>query len=282
MNLLKAISTATMLATLLALAACRSSQSATTGRDAATQAEMQAEAYRNKVTANAQGANTLTARIKLNLNLDGRDLSAGGSLRMKRDDVVQLSVTFLGAEVARLEFSPKEVLLIDRFNKQFVRAAYEQVDFLRNAGLDFYAVQALFWNELFVPGEKTLTRDGLARFGVSAAGEHTLLSLTDAPKLEYHFLTLTKDAAIDRLTVKGKSTADSGQLTWRYEDFTTLNGKPFPTKMSVALTGMGRDGGFALTLSKLGNTDGWETHTQPSSKYKERDANALFRQLMGM
>lgn len=267
---------------LLALAACRSAQPATAGGDAAARAEMQAEAYRNKVAANAQGASTFTARVRLSLNLDGRDLSAGGNLRMKRDDVVQLSVTFLGAEVARLEFSPREVLLIDRFNKQFVRAAYEQVDFLRNAGLDFYAVQALFWNELFVPGEKTLTHDGLARFGVSSAGEHTLLSLTDAPRLEYHFLTLTRDAVIDRLTVKGKNAADSGQLTWRYEDFTTLDGKPFPTKMSVALTGMGRDGGFALTLGKLGNADGWETHTQPPAKYKERDANVLFRQLMGM
>jgi len=282
MNLLKTLFPAIVLAALSALSACRSPQSATAGRDAAARSEMQAEAYRNKVTANAQTARTLTARVKLSLSLDGRDLSAGGSLRMKRDDVVQLSVTFLGAEVARLEFSPKDVLLIDRFNKQFVRATYDQVDFLRHAGLDFHAVQALFWNELFLPGNKPLTHDGLARFSVSSAGAHTLLSLTDAPGLEYHFLTVTKDAAIDRLTVRGKNPAARGELTWRYEDFTTFNGKPFPTKMSVALTGMGRDSGFSLTLSKLGNADGWETHTQPSSKYKERDANALFRQLMGM
>lgn len=282
MNLLKAIPPAIVLAVLSTLSACRSSQSATAGRDAAARAEMKAEAYRNKVTANAQRVNTLTARVKLNLNLDGRDLSAGGSLRMKRDDVVQLSVSFLGAEIARLEFSPRDVLLIDRFNKQYVRAAYDQIDFLRNAGLDFHAVQALFWNELFLPGNKPLTHDGLARFGVSSAGDHTLLSLTDAPELEYLFLTVTKNAAIDRLTVRSKNPATRGELTWRYEDFTTLNGKPFPLKMSVALTGMGRDSGFALTLSKLGDSDGWETHTTPSSKYKERDANALFRELMGM
>lgn len=282
MKTLKALTHAALLATLLALAACRSHQAATEGGNADAQAEMQAAAYRSKVTANAQKANTLTARIKLNLTLDGRDLSAGGNLRMKRDDVVQLSVTFLGAEVGRLEFSPKEVLLIDRFNKQFVRATYEQVDFLRNAGLDFYAVQALFWNELFVPGDKAVTHDALARFRVSSAGDHTLLSITDAPGLEYHFLTVTKDAAIDRLTVRSKDTASAGQLTWRYEDFGMFNGKPFPAKMSVALTGVEREGGFTLTLSKLANNDGWETHTTPSSKYKERDANALFRQLMGM
>jgi len=281
MKLQKSISLLAAAGLLLTTTACRSQQAVTEAAPAVTDTASPA-AYCKKVSANAQTVRTLTARIRIDLNVDGTDLSGNGTLRMKRDDVVQLSVTFLGMEVGRLEFSPDGVLVIDRLHKQYVRAAYGQVDFLRNAGLDFYAVQALFWNELFLPGEKTVTDRGLARFRTSAAGDHTLLWLTDAPKLNYRFLTVTSTGSIDRLTVDSKREGESGELTWRYADFTAFNGKPFPTKMSVAASGAGRQGGFTLSLGKLGCGDDWNAHTQPPAKYKERDANVLFRQLMGM
>lgn len=263
------------------LTACRSTQGAAGGNDAGSDAPA-AGAYIKKVRTNAQTAATVTARVKLELKVDGRDLSASGNLRMKRDDVVQLSVTFLGIEVGRLEFSPDGVLIIDRANKQYVRADYRQVDFLRRAGLDFYAVQALFWNELFVPGERQVSQAALARFRTATSGSHTLLSLTDAPALDYEFLTLTESGAIDRLTVREKGKAGDAPLSWQYGDFGTLAGKPFPTRMSLSVNAAGRQGGLTLSLSKLANAAGWEAHTTPSAKYKERDANALFRQLMGL
>lgn len=73
-----------------------------------------------------------------------QNLSVGGTLKMKRDDVVQLSLTVLGIEVGRLEFTPKDVLIVDRVNKQYVRARYDQVAFLQTADLDFYAFSRCF------------------------------------------------------------------------------------------------------------------------------------------
>ena len=66
----------------------------------------------------------------MDINLGQKDLSVNGTLRMKRNDVVQLSLTFLGMEVGRMEFTPSDVLIIDRFNKQYVRASYDEVSFL--------------------------------------------------------------------------------------------------------------------------------------------------------
>jgi hypothetical protein len=50
-------------------------------------------------------------------------------------------------EVARLEFTPQEVLLIDRVNKQYVRAKYEEVNFLKRNDISFQALQKRFWDE---------------------------------------------------------------------------------------------------------------------------------------
>ena len=214
----------------------------------------------------------------MDLNAGGSSLSAGGTLRMKRDDVVQLSLTFLGLEVGRLEFTPDGVLIVDRMNKQYVRAAYTDVSFLRQAGLDFYTLQALFWNELFVPGQRRADA-AAGRFRISASGDHTLLSLTDAPGLDYSFLAQTATGCVDRVYVTPRDGQD-GQFTWTYADFTAVGGKPFPTTMTCAVTGTGKDVGFTLRLSRIGNDSGWPTRTEVSDKYTRRDADEILRRLI--
>lgn len=139
----------------------------------------------------------------MSLNAGGKDISAGGTLRMKRDDVVQLSLTFLGFEVARMEFSPNDVLLIDRYNKRYVRAKYSDMKFLQQAGLDFNALQALFWGELFRPGHESVGNG--SDFQLASSGSHTLLSLNNTPQLKYVFSTLTEQAVIDGMTAQNKT-----------------------------------------------------------------------------
>lgn len=266
---------------LFALASCKTAQQATTERGTTAPAANHALAYAKTVVATAQTSPCLTAKINMQLDAKGKSITCGGSLRMKRDDVVQLSLTFLGMEVGRMEFSPADVLIIDRFHKQYVRAKYADVSFLAGAGLDFYALQSLFWNELFVPGQKDVTT-ALPRFTTASAGDHTLLQLTDAPKLDYGFLTITASRLIDRLTVEAKSGSDKGQFVWRYGDFTKFNGKQFPTTMQVNFNGAGQNAGFTLSLSRLGTDSDWEPHTTVSSKYTERKVEEVLGRLTSL
>ncbi len=277
---------ATALLIIVAFTGCRSSREVGKSRETTTLTPSQKETntvsaqYVKRVKANAQTAQTLTARVKMEINGAGKSLSVSGTLRMKRDDVIQLSLTMLGFEVARMEFSPKEVLLVDRYNKQYVRAAYTDVSFLRQAGLDFNTLQALFWGELFVPGQTSVGTG--ERFRISASGGHTLLSLTDTPKLEYAFLTATSTACIDRVTVQSNNAATPGKFEWAYADYTTVGGKPFPGRMSCNVTGLKSDAGFTLLLSKIGNNKDWDTHTRLSDKYTERGADELLGKLLGL
>ena len=51
-------------------------------------------------------------------------MSVGGTMKMKTHERVQVSLLMpiLRTEVARIEITPDEVLLVDRMNRRFVRA----------------------------------------------------------------------------------------------------------------------------------------------------------------
>ena len=49
-------------------------------------------------------------------------------------------------------------------HKEYIKADYTQVDFLKKQGISFYSLQALFWNQLLLPGERTVKESDLKKF----------------------------------------------------------------------------------------------------------------------
>ena len=144
--------------TLYSLLVCLSVVLLTTGCKSSSavskESPLSSAAYVKTLATKNVPSQTFSAKTDVELSLKGKKVNVNGSLKMKRDALVQLSFTFLGFEVGRMEFTPTEVLLVDRANKRYVRASYDEVEVLKQAGLDFSTLQALFWNEIFVPGQK--------------------------------------------------------------------------------------------------------------------------------
>lgn len=229
------------------------------------------EAYKQKVIANNQTAKAVTGKMKLGLKVGDKDIDLNGTLKMKRDEVIQLSLSFFGMEVARMEFATDNVLILDRFHKQYARVPYNKIDFLKSANLDFHALQSIFWNEIFVPGQHDIP---LKDFTVAESGDHTLLSLKTAPMLNYGFLTATKTALLKRTTISPKNLDNQDNLVCRYGDFVKLGNHNFPSTIAVTFTG-GKSYTLNMTLSSLNNDENWTTYTQVSSKYSEMNINKL-------
>lgn len=238
----------------------------------------EAAAYTAKVAHNRLKNDYLTASVKASVSGSGMNLSAGGMLRMKRDDVIRLSLRVIGIEVGLLEFTPQDVLIIDRFHKQYIRASYSEVSFLRAAGLDFYALQSLFWNELFVPGSRDVSKQA-ARFRVHAVPGGYTLTLNDTPQLTYTFSAPAATPVVRRLTVKGKEAGQRGAFDWTYGGFKPVGGRPFPTTMKMQVSGTGKDIGLDLTLSNLKHDRDWETRTTVSSRYSRRSVDEVLKGL---
>lgn len=98
-------------------------------------------------------APNITGSMSFNIQGGDKDITVPGSVHLRKDEVIrlQLFIPIIGSEVGRLEFTPDYVLLIDRIHKEYIRADYSQLDFLRANGLNFYSLQALFWNQLLLP-----------------------------------------------------------------------------------------------------------------------------------
>ena len=90
----------------------------------------------------------VTAKLDVNVKTLKDDITVDGRLYMRYNEMIRITVVPFGLmEAARLEFTPQEVLLIDKINKQYVRAKYEEVNFMQRNDITFQAIQSRFWDE---------------------------------------------------------------------------------------------------------------------------------------
>lgn len=233
------------------------------------------------VNANRQDEKFLTSKLSLSVQTGDRKVSLGGTLRMKRDEVIQLSlVTFGILEVARIEITPDYLLIIDKMGRQYVKASFSDIPFLRSAGVDFRTLQALFWDELFLltgkaPADNLFTKTaeaGSARL-VNADGTHAVLT----------FLVDTSTALVQQTSVSPHASGATPYLTWQYADFAPLGGKKFPARHRITSGSDRRPFSVTIALSSLRNEGGWETHTElPSQNYTEVPAEKLLSRIINL
>lgn len=222
----------------------------------------------------------LTAKMSLVVDLNGKGPTrVSGSLRMKRDEVIQLSIApILGIEVARAEISPEGVLVMDRMNKRYVQVSFSELKSLAKADLDFHTLQALFLNELFLPGKKTLTPRDVSAFAVRPDNENAVIEVRNPKRFVYRFRTDTNDGLLKESHI-GLSGTNYG-LDWRYDKFRPLEKKQFPGYMQVSFEGGKKPVTAAFELSRLSTNSDWQAHTEVPAKYKKVELQDLLKQLI--
>ena len=241
----------------------------TTTTTAPTTNKVDNTAYLAKITANTPSEKAMVANIDFNLKSGKKDITVGGKLSMKRDEVVRIQLTPMGLmEVGRMEFTKDSVLIMDRMHKQFLKSSYDQVSFLKNNGIDFNALQALFWNQLFVPGDPSLGKAQLARFDVNGSN----ISLQNG-KMNYLWQTDNNiERILSALATYNSNSKGQSQLGWDYSEFKTFGGKPFPTKQAIKLNtnsgGKAKTINVTITLKSMKADSDWDTTTKVSNKYK--------------
>ena len=250
--------------------------------------ELQKLGFLQKVADNAVYANNIVGDMKFNLKVDGRDITAPGSLHMRKNQVIriQLFIPLLGSEVGRLEFTPDYVLVIDRFHKEYIKADYNQLDFLKDNGLTFYSLQSLFWNQLFLPGTDRLNETSLRKFeaNLQSTTATTPISLKQG-NLNFVWNADTKSGLIGQTTV-GYHSAQHGNstLTWLYENFMNVGVKRFPAKQtftfSTTATRQKRTVQVTIDMDEVTTKDGWETNSTVSSKYKKIETKDILAKIM--
>lgn len=188
-----------------------------------------------RINENRQTARGIRGKMSIGLRMgDGTSLSASGSIKMKRDEIIQLSFTALGlVELGRMELTPKYLFIQDRYHKRYLKSAWSDIPSLKSAGVDFNTFQALFWNELYVPGRSAEPSE--SDFLQSSSGLRAKLEPKDAPEAASLLFYTDEDQKLVYQTTliarNGKLRFDGNCSSW-----SQLDGKQFPAALRLAIS----------------------------------------------
>lgn len=272
-----------LLAIPFALGACKSTKTVEKPVVADPATEIAKNEFLHMVSDNSQDTKFITSKIRFSVQVGAQDLTLTGNLKMMRDDVIRLQLMAFGfVEAGRLEFTKDYVLIMDRINKQYLKVSYEYLSFLRNSGINFYTLQALFWNELFQPGTETLTEESLNAYGTDFADNDAVISY-DKDRLSYRWLADKAKANIKMANIiyKDRIKGDT-QLNWDYNNFEQVGAKFFPTDNAITFTTPKKEVKINIKLNYIGHESDWETRTEVSGKYKEVSVDDILRRFMAL
>lgn len=214
---------------LLTLGGCKSSKKVGTVVSGAAKSQ---QVFFQAMEEQALHYQTLTARLGVEINLPNFQVnSTRVDLKMIKDSAFQLSVQpLLGIEVFRLELSRDSIKVLDRMNKRYLAENYESLRAQTPIAFNFYNLQALFTNRLFLPGEQIVSESQYSRFRLDQSGSTALIQTKDPMGLRYMF-----EADGEEKLLATEITDAQGQyrLRWNYADFRMVEKQIFPQLMTV-------------------------------------------------
>lgn len=207
---------------------------------------------------------TLFAKTTIVLDYNGHSATLKGRLRMRRNEVVQMTITALGLmEIAAIEFTPQGAYVIDKVNKHYACIDYAS-GWMNLAGVNFNTVQSLFWNRLFIPGEKESWRH-VGDFLFTNIGTQCLVEPNRQRMLKCQFYTTPDCKQLQQTDLQ----LQQYKVVWRYEQFGTIDSYACPAVHDVSVSGNTHTVGARIGLSSMTALDaGWRGSTD-FSRYEE-------------
>jgi hypothetical protein len=211
---------------------------------------------------------TLAARVQISLNLPDKKVNSRAQLKLIKDEALQLSIQpFLGIEIFRLELTLDSIVVIDRINKRYVAESLTALQGTLPIDFNFYNLQSLFTNQLFLPGEKEIKPNQYKQFTFKEINNEATLKVSDRLKLNYIFHT---DVDQKLTQTQLSDTSDRFQLLWDYTNFESVDSQLFPTTMHLAA--MKQDvsvGNITLKYSRMELNNPIQLKGNIPSKYRQ-------------
>lgn len=154
---------ALLLMAVFTLAGCRSSRNAEKG------------------SADIMHSEYLSSKLELTIPHKDAVFTVGGTMKLKRKEMIQFSLLMpiLRTEVARVQVTPDELLIVDRMNRRFVRAGDSELRYAVVSGFTYEKLEKLL---------RRLAKDGKSK---SITGED--LGLTKLKKAKVEFYDFSTD-----------------------------------------------------------------------------------------
>ncbi len=195
--------------------------------------------------------NTFSAKLNVNLTNGTKSLNSRANIRIVKDRALQISVQPLfGVEMFRFYINPDTMMVVDRMNKRYVMESIVSLKETYPVGFDFYTMQSVFTNALFVSGKNQPELPDYRKFNYTRTSDlcYYMTSKDAESGIDYSF-TVNGD---DRITFTHLMQSQKKQsLQWGYHNFTAKNDLVFPSKMNITLSSSSRKVNAELLFSDI-------------------------------
>ena len=193
----------------------------------------------------------LNTRFSGSANIEGVDYNVSGTLRIKKDSLIFVSVApLLGIEIARLLITPDTFKMVNRLDNTFYAGNLEILNSMLGTYLDFYMLQALLtgndFNHFSSKGFKISSKNG--NLDLFSANRHP-----ENHEGGHHFQ--------HRLLVNGETyriiknllyeVESQRSLQVNYNRFSRVDGQYIPQEVSMIFSDASGQTGVNLRFSRI-------------------------------
>lgn len=209
---------------------------------------------------------TLTTKGSIEFKAGNSSQKLPAVFKMVRDSVLQASVRIpiIGGEAMRINFTPDSVVIIDRMKKQYMAERYKDSKVVAGFDFNFYNLQALFTNKLFIPGNKTVSKKDFDKFKISSTNDTYLMQTKGKSDLLYNFEVDASDRIISTLINSDKKNIS---IQWDYSNFIKDNNYIYPTNMNAKVGIAKKQVNIIISYDKLDIDKDFNVDKSIPSKY---------------
>ncbi len=192
----------------------------------------------------------LHTRFSGSASIDGTEYSISGTLRIKHDSAIFVSVApLLGIEIARLLITPDTVKMVNRLENTFYAGNIEVLNRMFNTSVDYYMLQALLVGNDF-------SHFATTGFNLSHHDDHlvlfsenrSLVGGTASHRFQNRLLLSSDTYRIMENLVY--ETAAQRSLQVKYHRFSRVDDQVVPEDISLVFSGADGQAGIRLQFSR--------------------------------
>lgn len=252
---------------LIFISGCKSKKTVVTGGE--LEEKSHAKVVNDALVAELQ-YKTITTKGNVEFKIGSSSQKAPAVFKIIKDSLLQMSVRIpiLGGEAIRVTFTPDSIFVLDRIKKQYLAEGIKDSKLMANFDFNFYNLQALLTNQLFVPGKQYVADTDYNTFKITSSNDVYMLQTKDKGNLLYNFAMDASNRIVSTLIY---NEAKSVTLQWSYTDFIKDNNVIYPTNMNAQVDIAKKRVDINISYNKLDIDKQFDVDNSISPRYTKVD-----------
>lgn len=204
----------------------------------------------NEILQNQLQYKTISAKGNIEIKGGSAGKKTTAYYKIIKDSVMQASIRMpiVGGELIRINFTPDSVVFIDRIHGRYASEKLSDSKFMKSTDLNYYNLQSLLTNGLFLPGIKNVEANNYSKFKMSSMTDVLMLQTTGKPNLIFNFAVGAQEKIISVLVTKKDFDAT---MQFTYSDFVREKDQVYPTVLDASLSWGKHNMGVTISYSNL-------------------------------